>query len=458
MKRILINIVCAITVIAAAFSFTACTTKAKSAYEIAVDNGFRGTEAEWLESLKGSDGKDGQDRILTIEEMYEAAKNDGYTGTMNDFIKDYIGANIVLPDEKTAINKALFSVCDVIVTYTTKDSQSIFGTVKGETKSSAGAGVVYSLDKEQGDALVITNYHVVYSSDSVNVDGISDDINLYFYGYEYTSGVSYAVPATYVGGSMTYDIAVLKVEDSDLLKKSDVCAVEVNPSDRTVVGSTAIAVGNPEGTGIAASSGIVSVDSEYITMTAADDKTSINYRCIRVDCAINPGNSGGGLFDGFGRLIGIVNAKVVSDNVDNIGYAIPASLATKVADNIIRNAENGSSGVKTARLGITIKTGASKAVYDSKTATAKITEDVIVQEVTGDTVKGSVEVGDVVVSIAKNDGEAKQIERRYDLTDYMLTTSEGDKITLVVRRNVSGESKELTFNFTLKASNFVSVK
>lgn len=31
----------------------------KSAYEIAVDNGFEGTEAEWLESLKGKDATDG---------------------------------------------------------------------------------------------------------------------------------------------------------------------------------------------------------------------------------------------------------------------------------------------------------------------------------------------------------------------------------------------------------------
>lgn len=33
--------------------------RGKSAYEVAVDNGFTGTEQEWLESLKGKDGKDG---------------------------------------------------------------------------------------------------------------------------------------------------------------------------------------------------------------------------------------------------------------------------------------------------------------------------------------------------------------------------------------------------------------
>ena len=34
-------------------------TAGKSAYEIAVDNGFVGTETEWLESLKGAEGADG---------------------------------------------------------------------------------------------------------------------------------------------------------------------------------------------------------------------------------------------------------------------------------------------------------------------------------------------------------------------------------------------------------------
>ena len=71
------------------------------------------------------------------------------------------------------------------------------------------------------------------------------------------------------------------------------------------------------GYGISVSSGIVCVDSEYITMTAADGKTSVSFRVIRVDSAVNSGNSGGGLFDKDGNLIGIVNAKISSTNVLN---------------------------------------------------------------------------------------------------------------------------------------------
>ena len=69
------------------------------------------------------------------------------------------------------------------------------------------------------------------------------------------------------------------------------------------VGDSAIAIGNAQGYGVSASCGIVSVDSEYITMTAADGRTSVSFRVFRVDTAVNSGNSGGGLFDGQCRLI-----------------------------------------------------------------------------------------------------------------------------------------------------------
>ena len=52
------------------------TLHGKSAYEIAVINGFSGTEAEWLESLKGDKGEKGdkgdKGDSLSIEEIVES--------------------------------------------------------------------------------------------------------------------------------------------------------------------------------------------------------------------------------------------------------------------------------------------------------------------------------------------------------------------------------------------------
>ena len=45
----------------------------KSAYQIAVENGFRGTELEWLASLKGEKGDPGNDYILTDNDKIDIA-------------------------------------------------------------------------------------------------------------------------------------------------------------------------------------------------------------------------------------------------------------------------------------------------------------------------------------------------------------------------------------------------
>ena len=65
---------------------------------------------------------------------------------------------------------------------------------------------MYTLE-EDGSAYVVTNYHVVYDADSDTSDKISDEIYVFLYGMEYSQ---YGIPATYVGGSMNYDIAVLR--------------------------------------------------------------------------------------------------------------------------------------------------------------------------------------------------------------------------------------------------------
>ena len=156
--------------------------------------------------------------------------------------------------------------------------------------SSEGSGVIYKLDKSEGDAFIITNYHVVYDASSNTENGISDDISLYIYGSEIEEK---AIAATYVGGSLYYDIAVLRVEDSEVLKASDASEISTADSDKVSVGEDAIVIGNAQGLGISVTSGIVSVDSEYITMAAADGKTEVSFRVMRVDAAVNSVNSCG---------------------------------------------------------------------------------------------------------------------------------------------------------------------
>lgn len=446
------------------FGFTACTKTPLSAYEIAVKNGFSGTEVEWLESLKGKDGRDGETgadgknaESITISDLYDAAVADGYAGSLNDFIKEYIGKNIESYDEQTAINKAILSVGLVKATFNIRSS-GYYADVS--TATSGGASVIYKLDKEKGDAYLITNYHVVYNAESIDVNGIAPKIKVYFYGFESaTDELDYGVTAEYVGGSMTYDIAVLKITGSEILKNGDFRAVTVTNSNDVVPGTGVFAIGNPAAEGIAVTSGIVSKDSEYITMKAADEQTVVTFRCMRVDCAINPGNSGGGLFDTTGNLLGIVNAKVVTDEIENIAYAIPSSIAIKVADNIIWNCSSGlNRGVSKGLMGITLSASASKSYYDEKTSKTIIEEEVSVKSVTVNSLAyGSIKENDIIVSIEKG-GVVTPVTRMFICVDYMLAVRPGDVIAVTVKRPTKdGETQTIKFNFTLETKHFTNI-
>ena len=438
-----------VLVLVVCFSFTACG-KALSAYEIAVENGFIGTEQEWLESLKGEpgingmNGQDGKDADFSIEDVYNAAVKNGYEHDFLTFVKEYLQIKNPSLNTEYVINKALFSVVDVVAKFNVLKNGAV---VEG---GASGSGVIYKLDKEAGDALIITNYHVVYNSSAYGDNKISQEINLYLYGSELES---YKIPAVYLGGSMTYDIAVLRVTGSEVLKNSSATSITIADSNHIKVGSTAIAIGNPDAAGISATVGVVSVDSEYITMLGADDKTTVTFRCMRIDTAVNPGNSGGGLFNANGELIGIVNAKTIHDEIEGMAYAIPSVLAVNVAENVIWNATNGGTGVSKGLMGVTVTSKESKAVYNEELQMAEIVETVVVDAVTpGSLVSDILQKGDILVSITHN-GVESQCSRMFIVVDYMLTVRPGDQITVKFIRD--GVSTQQTV--TLQDKHFASI-
>ena len=373
---------------------------------------------ENLGSVVGKDGNDGSDGVTTVITESE--------------------------NKSVAISNGLRSSVSVFCTFTKETNWGGIGGWGGGKSStseyySAGSGVIYQLDRSAGDAIIITNYHVVYDSDSNSENGIADTITIYLYGSEITGS---EMEASYVGGSMYYDLAVLYVEGSEVLKNSDATAVTVADSDAVQVGSTAIAIGNAEGSGISATSGVVSIASEYITMTAADGQTSVDYRVMRIDTAVNSGNSGGGLFDAYGNLIGIVNAKTVDDGVENIGYALPSSAVVAVVNNILDYCfGTDCESVMRPILGVTVQTVGSNAEYDGETGMLNIVETVQIQSVEKDQLGKVFEVGDILVSTTLN-GKTKELTRQYQLIDLLITARPGDTVDFVVLRD--GEEVTLT--------------
>ena len=332
-------------------------------------------------------------------------------------------------------SKALLSAVSVRCEYE-EYRYSIYGAVLGTKKTaSAGSGVIYKLDRDKGDAYIITNYHVVYNGNAVAEGGISDNIQIYLYGMEMmnSDGNTYAIPAVYVGGSMNYDIAVLRISASDVLKNSSAIQASVADSDGVCILDTAIAIGNPGDSGLSATVGYINVDSEDITVgfETPSGTQSVSLRVMRTDAAVNSGNSGGGLFNTRGELIGIVNAKDSDELVDNIGYAIPSNVAKAIADNAIYYSDG---TVRRCLLGVTVGVKSYSTKYDSESGKVYRVEEVVVTELAETSaVLGLIEVGDVINSVTV-DGKIKEVTRIHHLVDSMLYARVGSEVTVNVTR------------------------
>lgn len=414
----------------------------KSAYEVAVENGYKGTEEEWLASLKGMAGADGEkgdsiDLYATYQQLVKIGEIDC---SFLEFVQTYLNVDLNLGNEQ-AISKGLRSAVSIFALSDSVDNLDDY------TTGSVGAGVIYKINKTAGSAYIITNFHVVYNESK---NSAFPYLYLFLYGQEKRE---YIVEASFVGGSATYDIAVLRVENSDVIKESDAIAIDVFNSNEIAVGTTAIAIGNPQSDGISVTEGIVSVDSETIYMTpmreegvTVDENGDVAMRVLRIDASVNSGNSGGGVYNENGQLIGIVNAKIKSVNAENIAYAIPSNIAVNVAQNIIDNC-NGVSVTSPIKctIGLMVQTISVKSVYNEEKGTVDIVEEIKVAEVSPNSpASGQFMVGDILVSMTLK-GVKYDVTRNFVVIDACLNARNGDKATFEVLRNGVLTTVEITF-------------
>lgn len=169
---------------------------------------------------------------------------------------------------------------------------------------SLGSGVI--VDAEKG--YVLTNNHVIAGADEIYV-GLKDGRSL---------------EATLIGSDPDTDLAVVQIPSETLT------ALPLANSDELQVGDFVVAVGNPFGLGQTVTSGIVSA----LGRTGLRGLEYQNF--IQTDASINPGNSGGALINLRGELVGI-NSAIFTPSGGNvgIGFAIPASMAQHVMDELI---------------------------------------------------------------------------------------------------------------------------
>lgn len=408
----------------------------------------------------GKDGVDGD--YLTLQEIEKYCEDNGIS--LDEFLKDYITVDSPQNQVKKATNIAMQSAVSIFVEHPVSNSTtpSVF----------SGSGVIYQMDDDF--SYIITNYHVVHYEQSANADKIASEIIAIQYGedeniyskivsgvkdYYYGDG---AVKCTYVGGSDKYDIAIIKAPTATLKANNPtVQAVDVNVSYS--VSETILAVGNARGYGLSATEGIVSVYSEEIPITDDSGAYYTNYRVMRIDAAVNGGNSGGGVFNLNGELVGIVNAKSYSNDIDNMAYAIPCENALKVADNIIyyHKLTGTKANPKQLIFGLTSTEKNHRQEYDKNTNTINLYNDCVVYEnPAANTVAAALgfKKDDIVKSVSIKRGTKTYttiLDLMHQLEDFTLTVRAGDTLSVTVVRNGSTITLGNLETFIIKDSNLI---
>ncbi len=237
------------------------------------------------------------------------------------------------------------SVIGVSLKYTHKTM--INGTLVESTDvESYGSGVIYkrfeNLDSE--DEVVDYTYYVVTNSHVIN--GSYPEKYTYT-AYIYLGNIDLEIEAEIMGYDDKADIALIKFNYAKKIK-----TVEFADSDDIRKGEYVFAIGNPDGFDYYGSVtlGVISGTLRYISEdTDSDGVNDFNGAYIQHDAAINPGNSGGGLFTIDGKLVGINTLKMVKDNYENMGFAVPSNIAKNILENFLEKGEP----VVRPRLGIT---------------------------------------------------------------------------------------------------------
>jgi len=181
------------------------------------------------------------------------------------------------------------------------------GEEDGEAPTAMGAGSGFFIS---ADGYIVTNNHVVADAVEITVK-LADAREL---------------PARVIGRDENTDLAVIKVDGTDFP------FVTFEEEAQPRVGDWVVAVGNPFGLGGTATAGIIS----GLGRNQLDASTPYT-DYIQIDAAINRGNSGGPTFDIYGRVIG-VNSAILSPTGGSvgIGFAIPASIAKPITDQLRR--------------------------------------------------------------------------------------------------------------------------
>ncbi|MBR4016199.1 MAG: trypsin-like peptidase domain-containing protein [Oscillospiraceae bacterium] len=281
------------------------------------------------------------------------------------------------------------------------------------TVPASGSGFIFS-----SDGYILTNFHVVEDSSSITVSMY--DGNTY--------------KATLVGYDEGNDVAVLKIDADNLTP------VILGNSDNLNVGDSVVAIGNPLGElTFSLTAGAISAKDREITMS-----NGATMRLMQTDCAINSGNSGGALFNLYGEVIGITNAKYSSNSsneasIDNIGFAIPINKARSIAESIIEKGY-----VSKPYAGISVVT------ISAETQSYGLPQGAAVKAIAEDSpaAEAGLAINDIITHIG-----GKEITGSSDVVSIVGDSAPGDVLKLTVYRKGKTIQLNLTIGEQIQSAN-----
>lgn len=304
-----------------------------------------------------------------------------------------------------AAQKALPSMVSITVEY----DVNYMGMKKSAT--GAGSGVVIS-----DDGYILTNNHVISSSDSSSFYQVSDakSVKVKIYGdeTEYTAEI--------IGTDSQTDLAVLKID------KTGLTAAEFGNSSSVQIGEFVLAIGNPYNLDYSVTAGIISALDRKMTVE------NTTYKVIQADCAINSGNSGGALVNSKGQVIGITTLKLSGTGIEGVSFAIPINDTISIYQTLIEKGKISRPFVGISGLDIdeatAIRNGLTKGIYVDSVVSGSAAEE------------AGIEPGDIIVAF-----DGKNISTMDELNEIKNTKNIGDKIEIRFYR----KNKEKTVTITL---------
>ncbi len=292
------------------------------------------------------------------------------------------------------INVILPSVVNLFVTFTQPNSS---GSNQG-----VGSGIIYSQD-----GYIVTNNHVAGGTSQIIVT-LSDGSNL---------------EAELIGGDATTDIAVIKIDKTDLV------AAQFESIDNQEVGDFVLAVGSPFGIQESITHGIISGKNRAVPISA---NTLPYVDLVQTDAPINPGNSGGPLINADAKVIGMNTVGLsTSGSSAGINFAIPSDIITNIADQIIKTGK-----AQIPYIGVEI--GQNNTMVQGV---------MVASVVTGSPAeKAGIKAGDLITGF--ND---EKIINPYDLLGAVIRSNVGDNVSLSYIRN--GATNSVNIQLELRPVN-----